>query len=105
MRALGAQKTFVRRMFVMETLGISGVFGLIGLGLGIITVLILNVVGLPAPNNFFEILFGGKILRPVVTLSAFIQGILMILGIGFISSLYPVAVALKILPIKAMQSN
>ena len=105
MRALGAQKRFVRRMFVLETLGISGVFGLVGLGLGIITVLILNLVGLPAPNNFFEILFGGEILRPVVTFSAFVQGILMILGIGFVSSLYPVAVALKIQPIKAMQSN
>ncbi|KGE72739.1 ABC transporter permease [Spirochaeta lutea] len=102
MRALGAQRKFIRRMFILETMSISVVFGMIGLGLGALLVGIFNATGLTAPNAFFEIIFGGETLRPVLTFGAVFQALLMMLGIGYLSSLYPVSVALKIQPVKAI---
>ncbi|GAB6090360.1 ABC transporter permease [Spirochaeta dissipatitropha] len=105
MRALGARKSMVRRMFVLETMSISIVFGMIGLFLGTVLLIVLGVIGLPAPNLFFEMLFGGSVLRPVFSYSSFFQAAFMMLGVGFLSSLYPVSVALRIQPVQAMQSN
>jgi putative ABC transport system permease protein len=105
MRALGAQKRTVRRMFVFETLSISFVFGLIGLALGTIVIGILNVTGVAAPNQFFQILFGGEVLHPSLPLSSLLYALAVILAIGAVASLYPVAVALKIQPVQAIQAE
>lgn len=104
MRSLGAQKKVVRRMFIAETMSISLVFGTIGLLLGLLIIWILNMVGITAPNPFFEVLFGGSTLRPILDSGAILSSYLIMLGIGLISSWYPVRVALKIQPLEAMQA-
>jgi len=103
MRALGAQKRTVRRMFVFETLSISLVFGLIGVAVGAIVIGILNVTGVAAPNQFFQILFGGEVLHPVLPLSSLLYALGIMVAIGIVASLYPVVVALKIQPVQAIQ--
>jgi putative ABC transport system permease protein len=105
MRALGAQKRTVRRMFVFETLSISLVFGLVGVALGAIVIGILNLTGVAAPNQFFEILFGGEVLHPALSLSSLLYTLAIIVAIGIVASLYPVAVALKIQPVQAIQAE
>jgi putative ABC transport system permease protein len=105
MRALGAQKRTVRRMFVFETLSISVVFGLIGVAVGAIVIGILNMTGVEAPNQFFEILFGGEVLHPALPLSSLLYALAIIVAIGVVASLYPVAVALKIQPVQAIQAE
>jgi putative ABC transport system permease protein len=105
MRALGAQRRTVRRMFVFETLSISLVFGLIGVVLGAIVIGILNLTGVAAPNQFFQILFGGEILHPSLPLSSLLYALVIIVAIGAVASLYPVAVALKIQPVQAIQAE
>jgi len=105
MRALGAQKRTVRRMFVFETVSISVVFGLIGVAVGAIVIGILNMTGVAAPNQFFEILFGGEVLHPALPLSSLLYALGIIVLIGIVASLYPVAVALKIQPIQAIQAE
>jgi putative ABC transport system permease protein len=105
MRALGAQKRTVRRMFVMETLSISVVFGTAGVLVGAIIIGILNLTGIPAPNQFFQILFGGEILHPALHLSALLYTLAIVVAIGLVASLYPVAVALRIQPVQALQEE
>jgi putative ABC transport system permease protein len=105
MRALGAQKGFVRLMILSETIMISAVFGLIGIILGSLILFILGATGISAPNMFFEMIFGGKVLYPVISMGTILQSIFIIFLIGIISSLYPVAVALKIQPVTAIQSK
>lgn len=105
MRALGARKSAVRRMFVLETMCIAVAFGAVGMIVGLLLLGVLRVVGLPAPNAFFEILFGGSVLRPVFSPVGIYHAILMMLGVGFLSSLYPVSVALRIRPVQAMQAE
>lgn len=105
MRALGAQKGFVWRMFLYETLTVSAVFGAIGVILALVITAILNAIGIPATNTFLEILFAGPELHPEASLRAVITSVLIIAGVGFAGHLYPVTIALKIQPVRAMQSE
>jgi putative ABC transport system permease protein len=92
-------------MFVFETLSISVVFGLIGVAVGAIVIGILNLTGVAAPNQFFEILFGGEVLHPALPLSSLLYALGIMVLIGIVASLYPVAVALKIQPVQAIQAE
>ena len=56
-------------------------------------------------NPFLEILFGGKYLNPQVSIGTVIGSLLGIIAVGYIAHLYPVAVALKIQPVRAMQTE
>lgn len=105
MRAIGAQKHFVRRMITTETVLISGLFGIIGLVLGGVVILVLNIVGIPAGNGFFEIIFGGSVLKPILNPDSVILTLIIALAAGFIASIYPVHIALGIQPVKAIQAD
>ncbi len=105
MRALGAKKNFVWRMFLYETLTITGVFGVIGIILALLIILVLNIIGIPANNTFLKILFAGDELHPKVSVMSIVTSMIIVSIIGFIAHLYPVSVALKIQPIKAIQAK
>ncbi|MGM0432494.1 MAG: ABC transporter permease [Spirochaetota bacterium] len=105
MRAIGARKSFVRRMISLETLMITIVFGFIGVLIGIIILLILRTVGIEASNQFLQILLGGGVFRPMISVSAIFSSVVMVTLVGILSSLYPVSVALKISPLQAMNKG
>ncbi|NLM26371.1 MAG: ABC transporter permease [Firmicutes bacterium] len=105
MRAIGAQKTFVRSMILWETLLISGVFGGIGIIAGSLILLVLNITGIKAPNLFFEIIFGGPVLKPGLSLESVVMSFIIVLVVGVVSSLYPTSIVMKTEPVKAMQSQ
>jgi putative ABC transport system permease protein len=105
MRALGAQKPFVWLMFLVETLTITVVFGVIGIALATGVVGIVNLIRIPAGNFFTQILFGGKVLRMAVSPLSFLSTLLMVAAVGLVSHLYPVIIALKIPPVRAMQNE
>jgi ABC-type antimicrobial peptide transport system permease subunit len=104
MRAIGAGKGFVTAMFTSEITVLSLVFGIIGqlAGLGILG--IVNLIGIKAGNSLVEILFAGPVLRPVVNLSTLAADLAVVLAIGILANIYPVYVALKIQPVKAISS-
>ena len=105
MRAIGAKKGFVRRMIVLETLMITFVFGIIGVILGIIILLIMGAVGIEASNQFMQILLGGEIFRPTISGMAVIMSVAIVSLVGIAASLYPVSVALKVSPLEAMNKG
>jgi putative ABC transport system permease protein len=105
MRAIGARKGFVRKMITLETLMISIVFGLVGVVIGILILMIFRAVGIEASNQFLQILLGGGVFRPMVSSSAIFSSVLMLTAVGIVSSLYPVSVALKISPLEAMNKG
>ena len=105
MRALGAHKKFVRRMFLWETLTISWVFGILGIILGAIIVVALNLTGIRAGNDFLNILFGGEVLKPTLSGFSVLISLAIINFIGFVASIYPVRVALRVQPIRAVQAD
>lgn len=105
MRAIGAQKGFVRRMVLIETLLLSGISGAVGIILGGIVLLILNIVGLEASNAFYEIIYGGPVLRPELSLSAVIMSLVVVVVVGLVSSTYPTSIVMKTSPLRAMESR
>ena len=105
MRAIGAQKSFVRRMVMWETLLLSGIAGTIGVLLGALILFILNRVGLEASNMFLEIIYGGPVLRPELSMSSVLTSFVVILIVGIVSSTYPTAIVMKTSPLKAMESS
>lgn len=104
MRAIGAQKSFVRRMITLETIVISGVFGMLGVAIGSLILLILNLAGIRATNVFLRVIFGGEVLRPTLSGSSVVMSLVTVTVIGIVASLYPVSIALRVQPVKAMQS-
>ncbi len=105
MRAIGAQKSFVRRMVMWETLLLSGIAGTTGVLLGALVLFVLNRVGLEASNMFLEIIYGGPILRPELSMSSVLLSFVVILVVGIVSSTYPTAIVMKTSPLKAMESS
>jgi len=105
MRAIGAEKSFIRKMIMVETLMITVFFGVLGAFAGMIITWIIGAVGFTATNEFLQIIMGGKVFHPVVSLKAVVLSLFIVGGVGIFASLYPVSVALKISPVKAMGEN
>ena len=105
MRALGASKRFVRRLFLLETLTMAWLFGAAGIVLGAAVVAVLGRAGIPAGNDFMRVLFGGDVLAPA--LSAFSVGLAVLIAtaIGLVASVYPVLLALRVPPVRAVQTE
>jgi putative ABC transport system permease protein len=102
MRAIGARRSFVRRMITLETLIISVVFGVLGILLGSGVVGILHATGIEASSMFLQVLFGGPELLPVLKAGTLTNSLFIVIGVGIVSALYPVSVALRIEPVQAM---
>lgn len=105
MRALGAQKSFVTKMFIAETGFITLVFGSLGLALGALIILGLNLVGIPTDNDALRYLGGGGILRPTIGIKPLIISLLLMSIIALFSWIYPVIIALKVSPLKAIATE
>lgn len=105
LRALGAKRRFIRKMILLETTFLAVLAGAFGLLLGYFILLLMKKSGIAAPNLFFEAIFAGKNLVPVISLSGAIKAFLWIFGMSILSSLYPIALALRIKPVVAMQGE
>lgn len=105
MRALGAQKGFIWRMFVAETLTVSIVFGLVGIALGALAIGVINLLGIQISNQFLQVLFAGSVLKPTISVSTLVGSLVVVIFVGILSHLYPVSIALKVQPVKAIQTD
>ncbi|MCX8013334.1 MAG: hypothetical protein N3A02_03470, partial [Rectinema sp.] len=95
----------VRQMILFETAFLALLAGAAGLAAGAVVLLLLGKVGIQPPNLFFEALFGGKVLKPVMSAGAAMRAFLWILAMGLGASFYPTMVALKIEPVVAMRGE
>lgn len=105
LRALGAKRRFIRRMILLETTFLAVIAGLVGLLLGYVILVILRKSGIAAPNLYFEAIFAGKKLVPSISAGSALRAFLWIFGMSIFSSLYPIALALRIKPVLAMQGE
>jgi putative ABC transport system permease protein len=102
MRAIGAQRSFVRALITVETLMITLVFGTAGIAAGVAALLAIGGAGVRVSGVFLQVLFGGEVIRPVISGGSLAASLAMVLAVGALASLYPVAVALKVPPVRAM---
>jgi putative ABC transport system permease protein len=102
MRAIGAQKSFVRRMIVLETLLIALFFGALGIVFGTAAVGIIRAAQIETSNMILQVLAGGSIIQPIVSAGSVLISLGAMILAGVLASLYPASVALRIEPRQAM---
>ena len=105
MRAIGAQKGFIRRMMLWEALLLSAISGAVGVTAGAVLLTVLGAQGIQAPNMFFEIIFGGSVLHPTLSWTSVGVSLALLVVVAVVSSLYPTAIVLKTPPVKAIHSE
>jgi ABC-type lipoprotein release transport system permease subunit len=105
LRAIGAQRGFVNAMVVFETGVLGFLSGVIGAALGVAFVQYLHGVGIPAPADLLQVVFGGPRLYPTVTVGNVVAGLVATLIVGVLATLYPARLATKVQPVVAMQGK
>jgi len=102
MRAIGAQKSFIKKMFIIETSLLSFLFGGVGLMVGSVVTLIVAGLDVQASNEMMSLAFGGDILSPVMDLKSMTNVIIQLTCVTIVAMVYPVHLAKKVSPLDAM---
>jgi ABC-type lipoprotein release transport system permease subunit len=105
MRAIGAQRTFVLLMFLLETAVLGVIASAAGALLAAGTLQWLHSVGIPATTDALVFLFSGPRLHPTLRGLNVTLGFIIIFIVGMISTLYPAFIATRIQPVVAMQAQ
>ncbi|MCP4050391.1 MAG: ABC transporter permease [bacterium] len=102
MRAVGAGKWFVSRMFLAETFVQSATFGGLGIFVGIVVINILASLKLTTKNEILQIFYGGDIFHPVLDSGDIFLCIIQLAFVTFIAVIYPIIVARRISALDAI---
>lgn len=106
MRAIGAQRGYVMRMFLFETIVLGIIAGSLGAAAGAGFITWLGATGIPAgTTDVLIFLFGGPRMFPFFGADNLLLGLIVILLVSLASTLYPARLATRIQPIVAMQGK
>jgi ABC-type lipoprotein release transport system permease subunit len=105
LRAIGAQRAFVNAMVVFETAVLGVISGVVGSVAAVAFVTWLGKVGIPAPADLLQVLFGGPRLYPSVHVDNIIAGLFATLVVSVFATLYPARLATRVQPVVAMQGK
>jgi hypothetical protein len=105
LRAIGAQRSFVLTMLVLES-GISGLlFGALGAGAAVAILAVLSKTGIPAHTEALTFLFSGPRLFPSVAGQGLAIALAGVLSVSIASGVYPGLIAMRVSPREAIQSE
>jgi putative ABC transport system permease protein len=102
MRAIGASRSYVCRLFVAETMMITLAGALGGLAIGGVGVLFLAFAGIKLSNPLLITLFSGSVIRPSITVYDALSYLAAALAAAALAWIYPVRLVLRSQPIQAM---
>ena len=105
MRAIGAEKGFVRRLFISETLILNLAASAIAMMAALVAVLLLGRSGVPLPETLSQFLIGGGNLPLHLSVGPFLQALGVTVLVSILATLYPVRVATSITPLEAMNKR
>lgn len=105
MRAVGARKSFISGMFIGETAMLSGIFGGIGIVIGIIIVKLIPYFNITTDNDMVQLLYGGDKFFPILSFTDIMLVVLQLVIVTVITVLYPVKVAASIVPLDAISRD
>jgi ABC-type antimicrobial peptide transport system permease subunit len=104
-RAMGGQRRFILFMYMFETLTLGGIAGSLGALAGFLTIVALGVKGIPAASDIMVFLFSGPRFYPTIQFAHMFFGMLAVLCVSLISTLYPARIATRVQPVVAMQAK
>ena len=105
MRAIGAEKKFVKKLFYSEAIILTSLSALAGIVFAFICMGIFNSFNIAITNSIAKMILGGGLLHFSPTPKIIIVTILVALLGSIISNRYPVKSALRITPIKALSKE
>jgi len=105
MRAIGAEKKFVKKLFYSEAVILTSLSALAGIVFAFICMLIFNSFNIAITNSIAKMILGGGLLHFSPTPKIIITTIVVALVGSVISNRYPVKSALRITPIKALSKE
>jgi len=104
-RAIGARKGFVMLMFLSEALILNIIAGLAGIAISALLILIFGKIGILLPGPVSQFLTGGGRLYPELSIVTIGQALLIIVFVTILATLYPLRLATKVTPLKAMSEG
>jgi putative ABC transport system permease protein len=105
MRALGGEKGFVRSLFLTETLVLNIFFALLGIAVSFVLIMAFGPTGIPLPDIISQFLIGGGNLPLLLIPGPFVQALLVVTVVSVLATVYPVRVATRISPLKALSQK
>jgi hypothetical protein len=102
MRAIGARKGFIARMFLAETTVLSALFGGLGIGAGAGAILVIAALRLTSDNDMLQLAFGGDTFRPVLLSGDFLLAAAQLALVTVFAVAYPVRLARKVSALDAV---
>ncbi len=105
MRAIGAEKKFVKRLFYSEAIILTTFSSLIGIVFAFICMGIFNSLNIAITNEIAKMILGGGLLHFTPTLKIILMTVIIAVAGSVISNNYPVKSALKITPLKALSKE
>lgn len=105
MRAIGADKKFVQRLFITETVSLTLVSSIIGIILAFVGMNLFNSMNITITNSIVKMILGGGLLHFSPTPAIILVTIIIALAGSILSNIYPVKAALRITPLKALSSG
>jgi ABC-type lipoprotein release transport system permease subunit len=103
MRAVGARKSFITKLFFAETVQLALVFGAAGILCGMLLVWGLAAMNIPVGDNeVLGLLFGGDTFQPIIRMVGIVLGFVQLAIVTVLAVIYPLTVARKITPLDAI---
>ncbi|MBN1523004.1 MAG: FtsX-like permease family protein [Spirochaetales bacterium] len=102
LRAIGASDGYVRLLIFTENIIIAAIAGILGIVLGNVLIQVINGMGISVNNSLISSMLGhDRIFIQNSGLMA-IASVALSVVLGFLSSIYPVQIALRIQPVEAV---
>lgn len=102
MRAIGARKGFITRMFLAETTVLSLSFGGLGILAGAAAVETVSLFRISSGNDMLQLFFGGDVFRPLLTPGDFGLCLAQLALVSVAAVVYPVRLARRVTPLDAV---
>ena len=105
MRAIGAEKKFVKKLFYSEAIVLTSLSAFAGIIFAFICMAIFNAFNIEVTNSIAKMILGGGLLHFSPTPKIILVTLLVALLGSILSNRYPVKSALRITPIKALSKE
>ena len=102
MRGIGAEKSFIRKLFIAESMILMMTASAAGIILGAAVSFLVSKNGIVLKNDLLITLFGGELIKPLLSFKAVFLHLFIAAVVGSIAWIYPVSIAMKIQPVEIM---